>query len=325
MDDINAKILQQGFGVRLVSSYRTRTGLVCRTDRGLLELKKTFSDDESLEVEYALKGYLASRGFDGLERAYRTTDDMPCFRLDDSAYMLIKYSPSRRMDLENMTDIKETAETLALFHNAAEGFFDERMRCSCGSVDSFFGKRTGEFSRIRKHIKTFGDYTAVDLMVIKYFDYYMDRIHMAGELLQRAGYEEVSGQAEKDRSICHNSFKNDNVRKCESGEVIVSGLNGCTVDLSITDVAHLIRRYIKGETADERGVEKILDCYDKYRSISDSDRNIIRGMLIYPYKFLKLCNEHYNKRRVCISEAAVERFESCVDRRERETKFAASI
>lgn len=55
MDDINAKILQQGFGVKLISSYRTRTGLVCRTDRGLLELKKTFSDDVSLEMEAALR------------------------------------------------------------------------------------------------------------------------------------------------------------------------------------------------------------------------------------------------------------------------------
>ena len=51
MDDINVKILQQGFGIKLVSSYRTRTGLVCRTDRGLLELKKTYSDDVSLETE----------------------------------------------------------------------------------------------------------------------------------------------------------------------------------------------------------------------------------------------------------------------------------
>lgn len=325
MDDINTKILQQGFGVRLVSSYRTRTGLVCRTDRGLLELKKTFSDDVSLETEYALKEHLISRGFDGVERAYRTADDMPCFRLDDSAYMLIRYIPSRRMDLEDMADVRETAETLALFHNAAEGFTDERIRCSCGTADDFFGKRTAEFSRIRKRIKTFGDYTAVDLMVIKYFDYYMDRIHMAQELLKKAGYEEMSELAMKKKTVCHNAFKNDNVRKCENGSVTVSGLSGCTVGLGITDVAHLIRRYIKGDAANERGIEEIITCYGKYRSISDSDRDIIRGMLIYPYKFLKLCNEHYNKRRVCISEAAVERFESCAQRREREKNFAMSI
>ena len=85
MDDINAKILQQGFGVKLISSYRTRTGLVCRTDRGLLELKKTFSDDVSLEMEAALKEYISSRGFDGVDKAYRTTEDMPCYRTEDAA------------------------------------------------------------------------------------------------------------------------------------------------------------------------------------------------------------------------------------------------
>ena len=52
MEDINAKILQQGFGIKLISAYRTRTGLVCKTDRGMLELKKTYADDESLEREY---------------------------------------------------------------------------------------------------------------------------------------------------------------------------------------------------------------------------------------------------------------------------------
>ena len=35
MEDINAKILQQGFGIKLISAYRTRTGLVCKTDRGM--------------------------------------------------------------------------------------------------------------------------------------------------------------------------------------------------------------------------------------------------------------------------------------------------
>ena len=325
MDDINAKILQQGFGVKLVSSYRTRTGLVCRTDRGLLELKKTFSDDVSLEMESALKQYLSSRGFDGLDKAYRTTDDMPCYRFDDSAYILIRYIPTGRMDFEDKNDLKETAETLALFHNAAEGFSDDRMRVTCGSVDDFFGRRTGEFSRIRKRIKSFGDYTPVDLMVIKYFDYYTDRIKMASELLVKSDYTGAVINAAQRRHVCHNAFKNDNVRKSETGNIIVSGLDGCTCDVSITDVAHLIRRYIKSEAADESGISAILESYGKTRSISADELGIIMGMLIYPYKFLKLCNEHYNKRRVCISEASVERFENCVERREREMSLAMSI
>ena len=147
MDDINMKILQQGFGVRLISSYRTRTGLVCRTDRGLLELKRTFSDDIGLETEAALKEYLVSRGFDGLDKAYRTTDGMPCFRTEDAAYILIKYVPSERLEAENTDDLSVMADTLARFHNAAEGFEAEGLRRATGSPEDVFSKRAAEFTR----------------------------------------------------------------------------------------------------------------------------------------------------------------------------------
>ena len=105
----------------------------------------------------------------------------------------------------------------------------------------------------------------------------------------------------------------------------MAGLDGCTCDLSITDVAHLIRRYIKSDTASEEGIAAILESYGSVRPVSRKELGIIKGMLVYPYKFLKLCNEHYNKRRVCISEASVERFENCIKQREKEVSLAMSI
>lgn len=325
MDDINAKILQQGFGIKLLSSFRTRTGLVCRTDRGIFELKKTFSDDESLDRECALKEYLMLRGLYGFDMIFRTVDDTPSYRTDDAAYILIKYMPSRRLDMENNDDVAEASAALALFHNAAEGFVDNGMRRTYGSLETTFEKREGEFSRIRKKIKSNGTYSTVDLLVIKYFDYYTDRIRYAEDMLKKSNYRTISDNASKVYSVCHNSFKNDNVRKAEDGEIIIGGLDGCTYDLSIIDVAHLIRKYIKSENADEFGVSLILENYSKYRGITSEETDVIKGMLSYPYKFLKLCNEHYNKRRVCISEASIERFENCVERRDREMQLAMSI
>lgn len=325
MDDINAKILHQGFGIKLISSYRTRTGLVCRTDKGMLELKKTFSDEESLDRECALKEYLILRGLTGLDIMIRTVDDKPCYKTEDAAYILIKYIPSRRLDMEDNNDVIEASSALALFHNAAEGFVDNRMRRTYGSLESTFEKREGEFSRIRRKIKSTGTYSPVDLLVIKYYDYYTERIKYAEDLLKKSNYMTISEKASKAYSICHNSFKNDNVRKSEDGEIIISGLDGCTYDLSIIDVAHLIRKYTKNDTADEYGVSLILENYSRPRCITSEETDVIKAMLSYPYKFLKLCNEHYNKRRVCISEASIERFENCIARRDREMQLAMSI
>lgn len=325
MEDINAKILQQGFGIKLISAYRTRTGLVCKTDRGMLELKKTYADDESLEREYILKEYLKARGLNGVDTSYRTTEDMPCYRMDENAYVLIKYIPARRLDMEDNSDISEAASALAFFHNAAEGFVDNTMRRTYGSLEQLFEKRLSEFSRIRRKIKNNGNYSAVDLLIMKYYDYYTERINMAEELLKKSDYLGVSAAAEKAYCVCHNSFKNDNVRITESGNIIISGLDGCTYDLSILDLAHLIRKYIKSGNADEYGISLILENYSRYRSITSAESDVVKGMLVYPYKFLKLCNEHYNKRQVCISEASVERFENCIAGKDREMRLVRSI
>ena len=279
MDDINAKILQQGFGIKLISSYRTRTGLVCRTDRGIFELKKTFSDDESLERECALKEYLMHRGLCGFDMVFRTADDAPCYRTEDAAFILIKYIPTRRLDMEDNGDVVEASAALALFHNAAEGFVDNGMRRTYGSLETTFLKREGEFSRIRKKIKNTGTYSPIDLLVIKYYDYYTERIRYAEELLEKSNYSIVSENASKVYSICHNSFKNDNVRKAEDGEIIIGGLDGCTYDLSIIDVAHLIRKYTKSDNAGEYGVSLILENYSKYRGITSEETDVIKGML----------------------------------------------
>lgn len=39
MEEIYEKIMREGYGLQLRHGTRTRTGLVCRTDRGLRELK----------------------------------------------------------------------------------------------------------------------------------------------------------------------------------------------------------------------------------------------------------------------------------------------
>ena len=53
----------------------------------------------------------------------------------------------------------------------------------------------------------------MDLLVIKYYDYYMERIKEAEELLKNAGLPEAATETDERKLICHNAFKNDNVRK----------------------------------------------------------------------------------------------------------------
>ena len=321
----DAKILQQGYDIRLISSYRTRSGLVCRTDRGLLELKKTFFDDSALETEEALREYLFERGFRGTERIVRTTDNLPAYRVDENAYILVKYSAGTSLDTENINDLKFAAGGLAFFHNAAEGFSHENLRKNSVVSEEVYKRRYRELSAIRKRITKFGEYSPVDRIVMEYCGYYLERINHAAELLKKADCERLLLEADKKQSICHNAFKGENIMRGENGNALVSGLAGCTADMSIADLSVILRKYIKNTSADEKGIISIIGAYDEVRSVNSEEMGVIKGMLVYPYKFLKLCSEHYNKRRVCISEAAVERFMRCTERREKEDILAESL
>ena len=55
MEEIYEKIMREGYGLQLRHGTRTRTGLVCRTDRGLRELKKPRGSTDSLRLAFDVK------------------------------------------------------------------------------------------------------------------------------------------------------------------------------------------------------------------------------------------------------------------------------
>ena len=74
MEDIYEKILWDGYGLRYRGGSRTRSGLVCRTDAGLRELKKPRGNAENLRLAYDVKARLRQNGFPSVSRLYPAQD-----------------------------------------------------------------------------------------------------------------------------------------------------------------------------------------------------------------------------------------------------------
>ena len=72
MEEIYEKIMREGYGLQLRHGTRTRTGLVCRTDKGLCELKKPRGSTDSLRLAFDVKKRLRENGFANISRCYPT-------------------------------------------------------------------------------------------------------------------------------------------------------------------------------------------------------------------------------------------------------------
>ena len=82
MEDTYGKILWEGYGLKYYGGTRTRTGLICKTDVGLRELKKARSRREDLLFAHEVKTCLYRNGFSALSLFYNgkfvTTDLSIC-------------------------------------------------------------------------------------------------------------------------------------------------------------------------------------------------------------------------------------------------------
>lgn len=77
MEDTYGKILWEGYGLKYYGGTRTRTGLICKTDVGLRELKKARSRREDLLFAHEVKTCLYRNGFSALSLFYTAQDGQP--------------------------------------------------------------------------------------------------------------------------------------------------------------------------------------------------------------------------------------------------------
>ena len=307
MEDINEKILWEGYGLRFRGGTRTRTGLICRTDMGLRELKKPRGSLESIRLAFDVKERLRENGFRRISRFALTTEGEPFYRHDGVLYTLEDVMPAEVLAEESEDAFIRGAKTLGQMHRAAQGLRSEAARWDRERLPKRYAKRQGEMAKIRRRNDKRGNYDAIDLLLLRHYDTFMAQAGEAAALLEKGGYSAAADRAEQEGAFCHNAYKGEALRLGDKGEIFVGSFDKCSSELPLADLSCYLRRYWKKTGGSAHGVWEMLEEYGRHMPLSESDLTILQGMLLYPEKFLRLVNEYYNKRRACVSPAMGER------------------
>ena len=323
MEPVYGQILQKGYGLRLMRAVRSRTGIVCSTDRGMRELKKYAGDDLRLAFDWAVRERLFESGFGQVLRYHITVDGEQAFCWNDQRYVLEDYAPP--MPEDGIHVYREAAlGTLAAMHLVAKGLTLPSPQSSLGRLPETFAKRRRELVRCRNWVKSCGGTSAVDRMLLKSWKDYQDRIDQAERLLMGSGYGEQCAEAERLGAFCHNAYKTDNLRLGSGGRLYVTGFDKAGYDLWVTDLADTLRRQLR-RGLDCNSLARLLDAYQQVRPLSHGEKQVLMALLIYPQRYLKLVNAYYNKRRVCVSQAEVARLRECLDSWSREDEVLSGL
>ncbi len=313
MEEIYEKILWEGYGLKFRGGTRTRTGLICRTDQGLRELKKPRGNMENLRFAFDVKEQLRKNGFTNISRFYRALDGEPFYFRDGTLYSLEDTVPAETMEENEAESFVRGAEALGRMHRAAKGLSSSAAHWEKDRLPKRYAKRRRELAKIRRRNEKCHSYDAIDLLLMRYYEQFMAQTTEAEALLEAGGYEQAVEAAEKNGAFCHNAYKGESLRLTEKGELFIGSFDKCGAELPLSDLAAYLRRYMKKTDGSAAGAEKMLKAYEKGVSLSKNDLIILQGMLVYPEKFLRLVNEYYNRRRSCVSSAMQERLTTAAE------------
>lgn len=316
MEDMYEKILWEGYGLHFRGGTRTRTGLICRTDMGLRELKKPRGHRESLRFAFDVKEQLRKNGFTNISRFYTALNGEPFYEREGVLYLLEEPMPPETLAEDGTAAFVRGAETLGRMHAAAKGLSSAAAQWKRDRLPCLYAKRRGEMAKMKRRNDRRGSYDPIDLLLLKYYEQYMAQAEEAEALLQEGGYGEAVKRAEKEGAFCHNAYKGESLHLTAKGEILVGGFDRCGCELPLADLAAYLRRYLKKTDGCGDGVKRMLDVYGKSCPLSEKDLILLQGMLVYPEKFLRLVNEYYNKRRACVSPAMQERLASAAQEEE---------
>lgn len=307
MEELYKKILWEGYGLQLRGTSRIRTGLICRTDKGLRELKKPRGHMENLYLAFDVKEQLRKNGFTCIGRFYPTVEGVPFYQQDGVLYTLEDVMPAEPLAEDSVASFVQGAEALGRMHAAAKGLKSTYAQWDKEKLPKRYAKRRSGLAKIKKRSEKNGTYDTIDLLLLRYYGLYMEQTAEAEELLQRGGYAQAVERAEQMGAFCHAAYKSENLRVLQDGSLCIGGFDQCETELPLADLAAYLRRYMKKTDGQAEGVLAMLKAFEKHYPLSERDLLLLQGMLVYPEKFLRLINEYYNRRRACISPAMEER------------------
>lgn len=156
MEDTYGKILWEGYGLKYYGGTRTRTGLICKTDVGLRELKKARSRREDLLFAHEVKTCLYRNGFSALSLFYTAQDGQPFFAWDGNLYLLENPMPTKGLEEDKAEDFVAGAALMGQMHGAAAGFPAQEGQ---EERPALWQRRYREFVKIRRHMERQGKYS----------------------------------------------------------------------------------------------------------------------------------------------------------------------
>lgn len=128
-------------------------------------------------------------------------------------------------------------------------------------------------------------------------------------------------------SLCHGDYVNKNIIFSPSNKVWLIDFDKCKYDYCAHDISYFLRRLLKRTSTnwDLDLTLVLLNSYNKYRHLTDSDLKYIVSYICFPQKFWKLSRDYYKNINKCNKNSFERLLVKCNENIYKQLEFSTQI
>ena len=304
MEDLNINVIR-GFGIKHRYITKEKSAYVCHTDSGKKIIKKVSAEPKYILFQHNIKNHLHQNGFCNLDMYMLSSQNKPYFEFNNERYTMTNQIQGRNAEFQQKEDFKNVILGVANFHKHSKGLHPVNGLevYKNDAVKDSFERKINELASIKKRVRKHTSLSDFDVIFIKNYDYYMELMLHSKKLLENSQYEKLINEAKTKNIICHNFLKEENIFFNGNNELFLSNFAEVSIDPYIIDLAELIKRYVKVLPEDYWTLLEILEIYTNINPLSSAELQALQPLLLFPSKFLKICNQYYSKKRSWVPSA----------------------
>ncbi len=327
MEELSQQVVE-GFGFKQKTCVRGRGIFICTTDRGIKAIRQITVNQGKILFQHGAQEHLYHNGFQQIDRFILSAQNTPFYIHDGKTYIMMEWIEGRECDFDREQELQLAISALAYMHQASRGFVPiegSTIRSELGKLPDQFRRRIIELGRMRKLARRQSSLSRFDILFLKNYEYYHMLCVEAIKTLERASYTQLVAQVEAERSFCHHDYTNRSVRINHQGQVYMKDFQQCCYDIPISDLANIMKRYMRRCEWDRVKAQRVIEIYHAIRPIKYEEFQVLTIMLKFPHRFWRVCNRYYNSRRTWNSEILFNRLQEIIVQKEKHKIFIDSL
>lgn len=324
--EIEIDKIANNFGLILKDYRKVKSSYRCKTDKGIKEIQRVDLHPNKIWLSYEVQEHLYKHNFKNVDRFILGQDGKPYYKYeeDNSYYIACDWCDGKDVTLDGENEIVLATETLAKLHIASKGFIPSSnvdMKSELGELIDTYQRRLRELKKLKKKVDKIIGWNKFDNMFRDTYQIYVDKSNEGLSYLKESEYFNMVDIARKDKSFCHHEYAYHNMKLNGKNGVLIRKFENACYQIRVYDIANLIKRYMRKNNWNINKMIRVLEIYDSINKLDKREYKILCAILMFPQKYWRIINRHYNRRRVLVDLNNQNQLKMVINQRKSHDKF----